>query len=413
MTEIEYKKLIDCSKKATSETIENITYICNNLPKREPGSQGEAIAAKHMQKQLEKIGASRVDNEKFKLHPGAFYGWIFLSMSLMIAAAILNFFVPILTLILTVAALIIFFLEFGVYAEFIDPLFPQKESQNVVAYFKPKKEIKQRIVLDGHIDAAWPWPLNEKCGGTAYHTYLVVVVLGVLYTLAISIFGIVVGKGSYFVLSPSYNLSLFICCCVQLIFVPLWISMYWMWDRKKTVDGANDNLTGCCLPISIAKMLKDNNIQLEHTELVVLLAGSEEAGLRGAKAFAKQHKNDFKDATTRFICLDCLGNPKKIQVNYRDLNSVVKLDKETCDMFYESGKNVGVNVIKTIMPPFGGATNAPAYQKAGFKTCSIWCLSTNLDGYYHTTKDKPDRLNKECLESVYKVLIDVIKNVDA
>lgn len=412
MTEIEYKKLLDCSGKASQDTIENITNICNTLPKREPGSQGEAIAAQHMQKQLENLGAFKVDNEKFKLHPGAFYGWIFFSMSFALIAAILNFFIPILSTIFCVLCLLFAFLEFGIYKQFIDPIFPLKESQNVVAYFKPKKEIKQRIVLDGHIDAAWPWPVNEKLGGTVYHIYILIVGLGILYTLAISIYGIVVAKGGIYVLSPSYNLPLFITACIQLIFVPLWISMFWMWDRKKVVDGANDNLTGCCLPISIVKMLKENNIQLEHTELVVLLAGSEEAGLRGALAFAKQHKNDFKDAQTRFICLDCLGNPKKIQVNYRDLNSIVKLDKETCDMFYQSGKNVGVDVIKTSMPPFGGATNAPAYQKVGFKTCSIWALGMNLDGYYHTMKDRPDKLNKECLEKIYKILIDILKTVD-
>lgn len=412
MTDIEYKKLLSCSDKASKDTIENISSICYTLPKRSPGSEGEAIAAQHMQKQLEACGASKVNNEKFKLHPGAFYGWIFFSMSFAIAAAICTFFLPILATILALAALLFCFLEFGIYKEFIDKLFPEKQSQNIVAYFKPKNQIKQRIVLDGHIDAAWPWPVNEKCGGTVYHIYITIALIGVVFTLALSIFGIVIGHGKPFVLSPSLNKVLFILACVQGFFLPFWIGMYWMWDRKKTVDGANDNLTGCCLPITVAKMLKENNVQLEQTELVVLLAGSEEAGLRGAKAFAQQHKNDFKDVPTRFVCLDCLGNDKRLAVNYRDLNSIVKLDKETCDMFYQSGKNVGVDVIRTIMPPFGGSTNAPAYQQAGFKACSVWALNLNLDGYYHTTKDRPDRLNKQCLENTYKILIDILKTVD-
>lgn len=412
MTEIEYKQLLDCSDKAAQATIDNITNICNNLPKRCPGSEGEAIAAEHLQKQLTDLGAYKTDNEKFKLHPGAFYGWIFFSMSFTIAACILNFFLPVLSIVFIVLALVFVFLEFGIYAQFIDPLFKEKESQNVIGYFKPKKEVKQRIVLDGHIDAAWPWPINEKFGGTFYHACVVAAFIGVVYTLAISIYATIIAKGGVFVLSPNLNLPLFICACVQFIFLPFYIHMIWMWDRKKTVDGANDNLTGCCLPISIVKMLKENNIQLENTELVVLLAGSEEAGLRGAKAFAKKHKNDFKDVETRFICLDCIANPKKIQVNYRDLNSIVKLDKETADMFYQSSKNVGVDVKKSRVPLLGGSTNAAAYQQEGFRTCSVWAMGVNLDGFYHTMKDRPDRLSKECLEKVYKVLVDVIKTVD-
>ena len=76
----------------------------------------------------------------------------------------------------------------------------------------------------------------------------------------------------------------------NLAFVPFYFGMYRMWDPNTTVDGANDNLTACLMGIAILKAMKDEGIELEHTEVGVILSGSEEAGLRGAKAWCEQHK---------------------------------------------------------------------------------------------------------------------------
>ena len=60
-----------------------------------------------------------------------------------------------------------------------------------------------------------------------------------------------------------------------------------MWNKNRIVDGANDNLSGCYMGIAILKALKDNGIELENTEVGVILTGSEEAGLRGAKSLVR------------------------------------------------------------------------------------------------------------------------------
>ena len=59
---------------------------------------------------------------------------------------------------------------------------------------------------------------------------------------------------------------------IGFIFIPFLIGMYWMWNRKRIVDGANDNLSGCYMGIAILKALRDEaqkpRKKTGHTSLV-------------------------------------------------------------------------------------------------------------------------------------------------
>ena len=61
---------------------------------------------------------------------------------------------------------------------------------------------------------------------------------------------------------------------IALIFFPFWFGLYFMWNRNKIVDGANDNLSGCYIGNAILKYLKDEGIELENTEIGVVLPRS-------------------------------------------------------------------------------------------------------------------------------------------
>ena len=64
-----------------------------------------------------------------------------------------------------------------------------------------------------------------------------------------------------------YGEALFWCGIAQLVFVPGLFGMYFMWDPKTTVDGANDNLTGCYMGIAILKAMKDA-VDLDGVDLM-------------------------------------------------------------------------------------------------------------------------------------------------
>ena len=109
-----------------------------------------------------------------------------------------------------------------------------------------------------------------------------------------------------------------------LVMVPCLVGMYFMWDENTITDGANDNLTGCYMGIAILKAMKDQGIELEHTEVGVIISGSEEAGLRGAMAWCEAHKGEFDDVPTWIYSYDTIHESRFLGVNYRDLNGTAK-----------------------------------------------------------------------------------------
>ena len=111
-----------------------------------------------------------------------------------------------------------------------------------------------------------------------------------------------------------------------LLFIPFFLLLANTYNPKRVVDGANDNLSGCYMGITLLREMQQLGITLEHTEVGVILTGSEEAGLRGAKAWAKAHKDDYRDVPTYILCFDTIHDPRFLMINRRDLNSTVKAD---------------------------------------------------------------------------------------
>ena len=195
-------------------------------------------------------------------------------------------------------------------------------------------------------------------------------------------------------------------------FVPSLVAMYYLWDEKTVVDGANDNLTACLISVAILKALHDEGIEFEHTEVGVILTGSEEAGLRGAKAWCEAHKGEFDDVPTWIYSFDTIHDPKYLAVNYRDLNGTVKADKEVSDSFMEAAEQLGIHCTKGMVPPFGGATDSAAFAQAGFKATGVTGLNHIIEKYYHTVYDTYDNLNMQGIADCFAVAVKCLENFD-
>lgn len=407
-----FSKLIEKKADAAQYMVDEITHICKDMPKRTPGEEGERIACEYMADVLKKnCGCERSDVESFKENPGSFFGWIYITITCVLAGLIAYFFLPILGFALIVFGFYVMIMQFGLYKKTFDFLFPEKTGTNVTAIKKCTGEVKGRVFFNGHPDAAWNWPVNNKFGGKVYEANIVIVVLGALFLMGCSLATAILTGFKPMILKPE-NGVLFWLGIANLAFVPFYFGMYRMWDPNTTVDGANDNLTACLMGIAILKAMKDEGIELEHTEVGVILSGSEEAGLRGAKAWCEQHKGEFDDVPTWIYSFDTIHDPKFLGVNYRDLNATVKADKEVSDSFMEAAKELGIHCNKTLVPPFGGATDSAAFAQAGFRATGITALNHVLEDYYHTLKDSYDNLNKDCLADCYAISVRALENFD-
>ena len=144
----------------------------------------------------------------------------------------------------------------------------------------------------------------------------------------------------------------------------------------------------------------------------VILSGSEEAGLRGAKAWCEQHKGEFDDVPTFIFSYDTIHDPKFLMTNYRDLNGTVKADKDVSDLFMEAAAAIHVPCKKGWVPPLGGATDSAAFAQAGFRATGVTGLNHKLEDYYHTRRDTYDNMNKEGLAGCFAVSVKALEMFD-
>lgn len=404
LVKLNLQSIIDKKDKAAKYMIDEITHICTKFEKRGPGDLGEKQACEYCAEEMKKLGCDRVYVEGFKENPNAFLGWIYFTITccfLALASYFLN--VPALSLVFIAIGLLLCVLQFGLYKKVVDKFFPEKTGHNVAGFKKPTGEVKRRIIFNGHPDASWEWPFKYKFTYLGFDLHMMVCFLGAFYMIGISaakLAGALDGD-----LAKTLGL-------IALAFVPFWFGLYFMWNEKRVVDGANDNLSGCYIGMAILKMLKDEGIELENTEIGVVLTGSEEAGLRGAKAWCEKHKDEFNDVPTFVYSYDTIAQNDQLMVNYRDLNGTVKVDKDVSDLFIEASGELNIPCKKGMVPPLGGATDSAAFAQAGMRSTGVTALNHALPDFYHTRLDNPDALNASCLADCFAVSVKVLEKFD-
>ena len=147
-----------------------------------------------------------------------------------------------------------------------------------------------------------------------------------------------------------------------------------------------------------------HDIRFENTEVWVVLTGSEEAGLRGAKAFCKAHKDELGDVETVFVGLDTIRDYDFMAIYSRDLTGTVKNDESACALVKEAAKQNGLDMpYKSV---FFGATDAAAVTQSGMKAVSIAAMDPAPARYYHTRLDTADNLDIKTIEAVLGVALE-------
>ena len=408
---MDLKNIIDKKSDYADYMLDEITHICKDMDKRDPGSPGEKQACEYMADVLKKdCGCERVDVESFKENPGSFFGWIYFTITFVLAAIVLFFFCPIVSAILIVAGLTIVLLQFGFYKKCVDRFFPEKTGHNVTAVKKCSGEVKRRIFFNGHPDAAWEWPVNYALGGVGFEGHAVICGIGAVYYLVISIIS-TVKYGAFGMIS--HDVTLFKMALWGLIFVPFLIGLYWMWNKNRIVDGANDNLSGCYMGIAVLKALHDQGITLENTEVGVILSGSEEAGLRGCKSWAKNHYDEYVNSgvETVILCVDTLTDREYLRVYNKDMTGTVKNNQQFSQLVMDASKDAGHDDIE-LSSVFFGSSDAAAFSQAGITATCLAAMDPRPADYYHNRRDTADRLVPETIKTGFDVIISTILNFD-
>ena len=132
--------------------------------------------------------------------------------------------------------------------------------------------------------------------------------------------------------------------------------------------------------------------------------------MRGAKAWVKAHKNDFKDCPTTILCLDTLREQDHMLVNHKDMNGLMQCDEEATQIWLEACEQEGIPCKKGSVAL--GATDAAAYTEGGFKSVCVTAMNFNLPRYYHTRLDVAEAVDKDCLANTFAILCNFVEKID-
>ncbi len=394
-TALEYSQNFDI-KKLSKFSVKGITRICNEIGPRQPGSPEELKAQELMAKEMKKY-CDDVKIEEFKVHRQAFMGFIPFTVACAVASVFVNRFVsPWISLILVVLGFIPLLLEFLMYKQFIDPLFIGHPSHNMIATRKASGETKKRLIIVGHADSQYEWTLNYLLGGVGMKLVLIPAVVGLVADLIIALLCGFLGDKF-----PVLNLIGFIVGCV---FIPFQLGFLAFQNPFKSVPGANDNLTGCYVAMSVAKAMAETDTRFENTDLVVICSGSEEAGLRGAKAYAKAHEKELKEIETVVVACDTFRDLETMAVYDRDMSGTVKHDWGVKHLVQNAGKNCGYDL--KFESVYIGASDAAAFTERGIKSTGFAAMDPTPPRYYHTRLDNVDMLVEEAIGAGIEIMIE-------
>lgn len=403
------EKLADGNKFNLKETAEfaceEIKHIIQKYGPRAPGSEAEFRAQKRLAKLVSKW-SDKVEIEEFVVHRQAFMGFIpFTVLMAIISTFLFVFDKSLIAFILLILGAIPLVFEFVMYKKFLDPFFPGHTSHNVIARRAPREEIKKRIIFCGHSDSQYEWTLNYKLGGNGMKAFLIPAVVGMIVLIFLSLIRFIamdiVGVSSEAAATFFKVLSY-----AMFVFVPCYIGFLFFQNPFRSVPGANDNLSGCFVAMGVLKSLDEAGIRFKNTEVCVLFSGSEEAGLRGAKDYAKRHKDELTDddIETVVIALDTFRDLSDLNIYDRDLSGTVKHNKHVKKLVKKAGENCGLDLKYASV--YIGASDAAAFTQQGVKATCFAAMDPTPPRYYHTRLDNWDILVPEAIEKGLEVMVE-------
>lgn len=378
----------------------DIKHICKAFGNRNAGSEGEKQTAEYFADRLTSC-ADEVKTETFKVNPNAFKGWIAVSVTSALMGIVAYFFSSAVAILLFLVSLIPIICEYYLYKRAFDPLFKEEQSVNVTAVKKCAGETKRRIYFTANMDAAYENGVKYRFGGIMLLAIIIFDFIGGFYYLAISIARWVLVGGVGASIASGYMLYVGL---AGLVFVIPLFTSYFMNERKRVVDGANVNLSGCFVAVNAIQALK--NVELQNTEVGVILTGSGACGLRGAKAWCTAHKDEVDAENTVFVSLSTLRELGSLNVNSSEMVFSVKSDKDAVKLVLEGANRAGLNCSNHKIP--FGATDSAVFNQTGFKSAGIVAVNKQLPDYYNTRYDSYDNLSEECLAESYGLVLEII-----
>jgi aminopeptidase YwaD len=383
-----------------------VETVLKEIGPRESCSESERRLGRQLVDMWSALGHD-VRTERFACHPTAFLGFIPFSALLYLAATICYWFAPFLCFALAGLSLTAIVLELLRYREFVDPLFPAADGENIVAIVRPRGEVRRRVIVSAHQDSAYEFNLWFFLKNAAVPVMLIAfaaVFVPLVGGLAKSLAGTAANR-------HAFDVAGYVCMALY-----PFVGLHLFFHTYVVVPGAMDDLAGIGVVAGVAKALADARQDgaplLEHTEVRLLATSSEEAGLRGAKRYVRTHKQELTEVPTYGLFIDGVYDERFLGVITRELFTGARHDARLVQLARDVAASHRWPILPHMLPV--GATDAAAFSVEGVPSVCLVCADTSrLTPNYHTRLDTIAYVRPESLGVMLQVVFDMIERIDA
>ncbi|MHA1214198.1 MAG: M28 family metallopeptidase [Candidatus Hodarchaeales archaeon] len=379
-----------------------VDTICKEVGSRLAGTHAEKKAGDIIYDEFNSY-CDEVTQEEFTCHPQGFLDFIRV-VAFLYGLAILTYYYvnPIIASILIISALAIYVMQQNLLWEVVDFIFPEKTSYHVVGKIFPKNEAKKLVILSGHHDSAYEFPMFSKLGEKSSYIIISAVV--------ISILNIILAFTKFIVVGNNKTLLNFIDLVQTILFIPGFILILTiaLTLRSNTgVLGANDNLSAVAAVIQCGKVLSKN--RLENTEVwLVSFAGEEH--MRGSKRFVLRHFEELKKRDAMLLNLECLSAEKFLLATHEPM-FLAKHSKKVINLVKNAANKLNIAIDVGVLP-FAGSDSAN-FSRKGLHATTIFGLSkSGLPLYWHTLDDTPENLNGKTIAQGANIALQFVQDLD-
>lgn len=169
---------------------------------------------------------------------------------------------------------------------------------------------------------------------------------------------------------------------------------------RKTVPGANDNLSAVGVVLALAQRLRDEPV--EGLRVLLISTGSEESFSEGMHGFARRHFPGLDPARTEVLCLECLGGPTMIVLEGEGMLVIRDYPPHLRDELATAAAEAGVGIERGIRTV--AATDGLVSMRRGYPTVTLASIDyTKMPLNYHWPSDTPEALCWETVEHAIAV----------
>jgi len=352
--------------------------------------------------------------DEFEVRPFAFLGFLKVAPLFNIAAALVLFLFPEYYLIAALGFTLAStwaFSQFICYGELFDPLYKRKKGFNVSGIIEPLEPPRQQVIVSGHHDSAYEFRYMSD-SPKLYRLIVLFIVLSFGVSPFIiwlfTIYAAITGPAGIIGDIVRWALLSNIVFAIPMLF----------FTKKEGTPGAGDNLIASSITVEIARMFgktapKANRPR--YTRIILASFDAEESGIRGARAYARMHREELTSMPTWHFNMDSLYYTHRIKFLTRDLNGFIKLSTQMADDCSRIAHSLGYNAEPFTMYPGTGATDAAELAKIGVNATTLIALATEPekeDSVYHTQNDTVDSIEPGVVEAAISIAASFIREKD-